>query len=263
MPRSSVPGISAWHQCDLISQACSLAVIDASVDRKPNYIEGQTVLCILSQDCDIVADERKEPFIDLLAGRIIPKMANEYKNSRNPRYLDVEIEGKVIRFSIHDRFSIPKGNLATMEKEILFHLGLKEKDIIRRWVSRRYLRTAFPDAFNERLSRGTITDLLKDPLSADVSIILIDLTNEELAVGQDYRIDVIIGIKDNLSQEKMDQIERSFDAALSPPGIVVNSLRLSTEDDITYRNLRTYNRLEADYRSLPENSEKAIPPAEL
>jgi len=263
MPRVLVPGISAWHQCDLISQVDSLAAINASVDRKPEYIEGATILCILSQDCDIVAEECKEPFIDLLAGRIIQKIANNYKNSRNPRYLDIEIEGKVLRFSIHDRFRIPKGNLSLVKKETSFRIGLKEKDVIRRWVSRRYLRAAFPDAFNERLSHGNIADLLKDPLSDDVSLLLIHVANEELPDGKDYHIDVIIGIKENLAVEKMDIIERSFDAALSPSGIVVDNLRLSTEEDITYKNLRIYKRLEVDFRSLPENPGKAIPLAGL
>lgn len=263
MPRASVPGIGEWHQCDLISQSCGLALIDASVDRKPNNIEGETILCILSQDCDIVADEHKEPFIDLLAGRIIPKIANENKNSKNPRCLDIEINDRALRFSIHDRFSVPKGCLSSVDRETSFRLRKKDKEIIRRWVSRRYVRAAFPDAFNERLSHGTIARLLKDPLSDDISIILVQVPNEELPAGQDYHIDVIIGIQDNLPQVKMDEIERSFDSALSVPGIVVDDLRLSTEDDITYRNLRTYQRLEADFRSLPEDSEKAIPPAGL
>ncbi len=263
MPRSSVPGILSWHQCDLISQTCCLAAIEASVDRKPEYIGGETILCILSQDCDIVADDRKEPFIDLLAGRIINKIANDYTNSRNPRYLDVESEGKALRFSIHDRFSIPKVSLSSVYKEMSFHIGVHDKNIIQRWISRRYIRAAFPDAFNERLSNSGIGKLLKDRISDDVSILLIHVTNEELQDREPYHVDIIIGIKDNLTADIKDRIERSFDAALSSPGIVVDSLRLSTEDDITYKNLRIYKRLEVDFRSLPENPEKAVPPAGL
>lgn len=103
---SSVPRIPEWHQCDLLSPSYSQTLIDASVDRRPKFIEGVTVLCVISQDCDIVADERKEPFVDLLAGRIISNASGDYKNSKNPRCLDVENDSVTIRFSIHDKFRI-------------------------------------------------------------------------------------------------------------------------------------------------------------
>lgn len=47
---------------------------------------------------------------------------------------------------------------------------------------------------------------------------------------------------------------------LSVSGITVVDLRLSTEDDITYRNLRRYRRLDLDFRSLPEEAGVAAPP---
>ena len=261
MPDSSlVPRIPKWRQGDLLSPSCSRALIDACVDRSPEYIENATVLCIISQDCDMVADERKEPFIDLVAGLIISKAAGDYKNSKNPRCLDGETDSVAIRFSIHDKFRIPKEALRSAVREGSPQLGTDIRGTIKRWVSRRYIRAAFPDVFNERLGKGNLAKLLRSALADDVSIILIHTVNDELGADEDYHVRVIIGIKDDISEANAERIEREFDRALSPAGIVVDDLRVSTEDDITYRDLHTFKRLEIDFRSLPEEVNAAVPP---
>lgn len=113
------------------------------------------------------------------------------------------------------------------------------------------------------MNSGLLNKTEKSPIANDVSVILVWTSDEELAEGFDYHAKVILGIKDGLSEERKEEIERAFESALSPPGIVLDDIRLSDEDDITYRNLRTYKRLEKDYRSLPDDGMAAVPTAEV
>ncbi|MEI6386483.1 MAG: hypothetical protein WCQ50_07600 [Spirochaetota bacterium] len=48
---------------------------------------------------------------------------------------------------------------------------------------------------------------------------------------------------------------------LSVTGISLVDLRLATEDEITYRDQRSYRRLDRDYLSLPGDEQVASPPA--
>jgi hypothetical protein len=264
MPEKALAaGESAWRQCDLLPAGYSQSLIEASVDLKPEFHPGKTVLYIISQDCDIVAFKGKEPYVDIVAGERIERAASEYQNTRNPRCLHLLTKIGVISFSIHDKFRIPKGSLAGVIKDEAMQLPPDQRDILKRWVGRRYLRAAFPDAFNKRLTAGTLKELEKTPVADDISVILVWTTDEELPEGTDYHAKLIIGIIDGLSEDRKEEIEKAFETALSPAGIVIDDIRLSDEDDITYRNLRTYKRLEKDYRSLPEAGTAALPPASL
>lgn len=264
MPRETLAEIDhAWRQCDLVPLSACESFVKASVDLKPEFQLGKTALCIISQDCDIVADLGKEPFVDMIAGNPIRKISGEYANTRNPRCLHVESVLGPLSFSIHDRFRAPKSALRGIIREEAYQFNSEQRDILRRWVGRRYLRAAFPDAFNQRLNAGAMGKLEKSALAEDVSAILLSTTDDELAEDSDYHIKVILGIRDGLSEERMDELEIAFVAALSPAGIVVDDIRLSDEDDITYRNLRTYKRLEKDYRSLPDDGKAASQPVAL
>jgi hypothetical protein len=261
--KSLAAGTPAWRQCALLPEGYCQTLIEASVDLKPVFHPGKTVLCIISQDCDIASVECKEPYVDVIAGDRIDRASSEYLNTRNPRCLHLLAETAVISFSIHDKFRIPKEALAGVIQDEAMQLPSDQRDILRRWVGRRYLRAAFPGAFNKRLATGTLKELEKTPVADDVSVILVWTTDDELPEGTDYHAKVIVGIKDGLSEERKDAIEKAFETALSPAGIVIDDIRLSDEDDITYRNLRTYKRLEKDYRSLPEAGNAAVPPASL
>jgi hypothetical protein len=253
----------AWRQCDLLPSGYSQSLIEAGVDLKPEFHPGKTLLCIISQDCDIVAEVNKEPFVDIIAGNLIRKVSGEFINTRNPRCLHMEAAIGPLSFSIHDKFRIPKGALRGIIREEDNQFSFEQRDILKRWVGRRYLRSAFPDTLNHRLNKGTIKDLEKSLLAEDVTVILLSTTDDELPDDSEYHLKVILGIRDGLPEERIDEIEKAFEAALSPAGIVVDDIRLSDEDDITYRNLRTYKRLEKDYRSLPDDGNAALPPAAL
>jgi len=49
-----------WHQGDIVDSGQTNALLDASIDKRPSTTKDR-VLCVVSQDCDIIASTDKEP----------------------------------------------------------------------------------------------------------------------------------------------------------------------------------------------------------
>jgi hypothetical protein len=68
-----------WRQCDRVDPRYGAALVSRSVDLAPRLDALSPSLFVLSQDCDIVASEAKEPFIELIAGQAIAKASGDRK----------------------------------------------------------------------------------------------------------------------------------------------------------------------------------------
>jgi hypothetical protein len=217
---------------------------------------------VVRQDCDIVASEDREPYVELLMASTKATECPDYQKGKNPRWLHLPYDAGVLEFSIHNRFRVAKGDFAEAGRDADIPLDDSSRDHLRRWLGRRYLRSAFPDAFNERLSSAkAFARFEKGELAQKVSVILFHTVEDELADDVPYPLKAIVGISDGLSAEEQDKIERTIMHGLSVTGINLIDLRLATEDEITYRDLRSYRRLDRDYRSLPDHEKVASPPA--
>lgn len=245
-----------WRQCDILPFNEDIA--QNIIDRKPKMEHSEKVVfCLASHDCDIVNDREKEPFIELLKGDKIEERHQENMNLRNPRFLDIQVQDLLLRFCIHDRFRVSKDVFLTVARDDRNQPDESTRNVIRRWLANRYVRSAFPDAFNRRLESRQLEKLLKSDLMKNARQILVRVCNDELVENDEYHISVIVEIEKALPEETADAIERHVGKAFSScKGISVNNLRAAVEDDITLHDLRTYRKLEYDFRSLPE----AMPP---
>lgn len=266
---SDIPGLlrdRGWRQCDRVDPACNASLIARSIDRGPSLEAGAMILFVLSQDCDIVGSEAKEPFLELIAARGIGSVSGDCQLGRNPRILHLEFDSEIIELSIHDRFRVRKGDFTSALRSSAGQLAKEQRDILKRWVGRRYLRVPFPDEFNNRLkgNEKRIAQFDKSPEAKDVSIVLVRLSSdEELPASVPYRLRIVLGVKDGLGPERKETIERHFEAAMTASGVIIDDLALREEDDITLRDLRSYMRWDKDYRSLPEDDARALPPGQI
>lgn len=245
-----------WRQGDILPFHENIA--QNIIDQKPTMEHSEKVMfCLASHDCDIVNDREKEPFIELLQGNKIEKRSPENMNIRNPRILDIQVQDLLLRFCIHDRFRVPKDIFLTITRDENNQPDETTRNIIRRWLANRYVRSAFPDAFNRRLESKQFEKLLKSDWMKHARQILVNVCNDELGENDEYHISVIVEVEEGLPQEIADTIECHVDKAFSScKGISIDNLRIAVEDDITLHDLRTYRKLEYDFRSLPE----AMPP---
>ncbi len=137
--------------------------------------------------------------------------------------------------------------------------------LVLRWFLKRYTRPAFPDSFNGRLElkRKEQERLAKSELSKHVSIVLFDVSTDEYPPDRPYELQIIIGVSVGTTNEMQERMERAFEAAFSVDGIEIHDIAVRDEDDITLRILRSYKRWDQDFRSYPESTDAALPPAEV
>jgi hypothetical protein len=250
--------IKGFHQGAIISDE---ATIDTILKSTGGYVDltlaKPKLLFVLTQDCDILRDAEKEPFIDFLAGDYAAAKNGNLSKGKNPRSLQIEFEGNIVEFHIHDYFRIKKEIVALLD----IHFSASSFDaeaarLIVRWISRRFTRAAFPDAFNARLQG--IERLTKNSLMELVSLIYVDVSDAELPDTVDYTISIIIGVSHGEDSSTLKSIEGFFGKEFNFNGII-SDIRVVDEYDITYEILSTYKRFDWDYRSLPENVGAAAP----
>ena len=251
---------NAWRQGDIIDDNSSVQTL-LKLSGRTQIFHSQLpdFLFILSQNCDIQRIE-DEPFIDLLAGCFDKKDGNFF-HGKNPRRLQIELHEKTISFSVSNILRVTKEEFEKIEPKHSF-MTLDKKDIkqIINWISKRYARAAFPDEFNHRLSKSKqqIDKAQKNPLMDIVSLIFVDITDEELKPDQNYNVTMIIGVWHNLNYEIKSQVETLFYETFNISGIDAD-IYVYDEYDITYEIIFTYKRFDWDFRSLPVTPEISAP----
>jgi hypothetical protein len=256
MAKVNIPDLvrtAGWRQGDIIDDKVA---IRALISSEPDF------LVIITQDCDIVQSLDNEPYIEFLAGKFTSESDGNLYFGKNPRRLQVAIDGKMAEFVIHDHFRVKKEIFAeTDPRKSTAQLSKNDVKLIARWISKRYIRPAFPDEFNARLSksRKQSDTLSKNMLLKHVSLIFIDVDDEELPAGQDYEIQITVGVAHDIGIDSAKKIDGLFNDAFTVPGISIKRIRILDEFDITYGIINTYKRFDWDFRSLPENSNVASP----
>lgn len=258
---------TGWRQGDLLEGECVAPLLSSSIDFLNCGTSCPDVLLLIGQDCDLVSVQiDKEPYAEFLAGRFIASCEASFQYGRNPRTLHLDALSRSIDFSIHDRFRISKQDLCLYgDRNAELSLGTSEKRLVLDWITKRYIRPAFPDAFNNRLNQKKREQdaLAKSELSEKVLLVLLDVSNDEYLSEQPYMLQIIIGVAEGTSREKCDRIERAYESAFTVAGVLVTDIAVSEEIDITLRELRSYKRWDRDYRSYPESPDVELPPAGL
>jgi hypothetical protein len=251
-----------WSQGAVLTASSNTRTLSYCIDRKPDFIESMGRLVVISQDCDILLEETKEPFIDLIAATMKDKEDGIFSRTRNPRVLHIPYAGKALAFTIHDKFRVRKEDFILCAKKDECPLETQNMSVLRRWLSRRYIRPPFPDAFNDRLriAERKLEKYFKDDLAKRITMILFRMDDRELSADAPYGLDIKIGLQDGTADKEKDEIESRLVEALTVPGITVKRILLLSEDYITVRDLRLYKEFNCDYRSLPESPEIGLPP---
>ena len=118
---------------------------------------------------------------------------------RNPRALrlsEVTVRGDAIAldFSVHDRWEIPRELL--MEEAPATRLPGRKRRLMAEWLAKRYIRAAFPTAFDARWrgeSRAWRKLLKRHSYWIQGVYLRLD-TQDEIAVGVPYRCDLLLAM---------------------------------------------------------------------
>jgi hypothetical protein len=225
----------------------------AAVDPEALYI-------LLTQDCDILHhDYDDEPDIELHIARPAAEEDGNLFNAKNPRSLQFTAADRLYEISMHERCRAPRGCLlGHVPREL--NLG---EDLIRtiiRWTANRYLRSAFPDAFNERLeaarrSMRRIEAALKRDGALITGIFLWVDPSDEITPEEQYRIIMRLTAKEEVLEEPATEaaamaltetIGQEFEGI---NGVEIVDYQLISEADFSLADMRTMLRWDYDYLS--------------
>jgi hypothetical protein len=142
------------------------------------------VAIVVSHDCDLVQPPDVEPMVEVIPGCHIPKPDGNYTHCKNPRRLHLPVKNDAgagwIELDVRAKRVVKKHDLSSYQPDASRHLTADGKSVLQRWLAARYRRAAFPDEFNDRLSRTGLAARLAKIMSntgAPIAAVYFDLDN--------------------------------------------------------------------------------------
>ena len=170
-------------------------------------VDNSDLLIVTSHDCDILNPSiEKEPFVEVLCARRAEAVDRMQLSGRNPRLLQLSVidgAGSVTLSCISNRrWVVPRTLL--MQGEPRLTLPDRERRLAAEWLAKRYIRAAFPTAFDRRWRSklGHWQKLLRGWSEWLQGIYLRLSTLAELDDGVPYGCDLIVAVPHRKTTEK-------------------------------------------------------------
>jgi len=234
----------------------------------PTTVDDGDWLIVTSHDCDIVNSSlAKEPVVEVMrAGVLAAKKVDKQQSSgRNPRTMQIAVaDGDhpvVLSLSVHDRWFIPRDVL--LQKSPARHLSDKERRLIAEWLAKRYIRAAFPTAFDVRWrARLKGWQKLLEAHSEWIQGVYLRLsTLDELPDEEPYKCHLLVAVPHAKRSgatwsEKRDELEKAIEMFWNQfkPGIECAGVEPLGTDEITLADIEPYQRFDADWVSFDDDT---------
>jgi len=245
---SGKPSYELLHQGSVLSEHLHGAVLDACIDHHPEYKAGYRMV-VVSQDCDIVAKLKSEPYVELIIAKVFRKPNSSIMHGKSSRLLVVPAGEIFLEMSVHDRFRVKKDVVEwTLDDDCI--LSEDAVNEFKGWLARRYQRGAFPSEFESRVRQkpAELSALMSRDDAKAISGIYLCTSWDELPAEQTYELKVLLSKE--VGSGLSESFEQDFEDILnSCDGIIVEDLDCKLEKDITLGLLREYRRWNQDQYS--------------
>lgn len=236
-------------------------------------------LIVTSHHCDVVNNKlEKEPFVEVLRAEVVKQKApnNAEGGGRSPRVIQLLVEDGINTFvlscKVHERWTLPRENLAA--EAPVRCLDEKNRRLLAEWLAKRYIRAAFPSAFDDRwrFAMDKWRALLKKHSRWVQGVYLRLNTDDELETGVPYRCDLIVAVPVKMKRgaandwpDKKDELERVFSDFWRQfePDIELDVVDVLATDDLTLDDIESYQRFDADWISFADESATTPPAADM
>jgi hypothetical protein len=162
-----------------------------------------TCVVIISHDCDLANDDlNAEPEVEVIIGRVVSAANGNYSWGKAPRtlHLPMQRDGTTVTVELNatSKCLVPKITLAGFEPDSGFALDDKGLAVLRNWLSARYNRAAFPDAFVRRIRNTKVDETLARQLKPHgtlISFVYFDLDGgqvRERPDGEPYELSIVL-----------------------------------------------------------------------
>jgi hypothetical protein len=248
--------------------------LDTATANELNLVSGidpaKTCVVIISHDCDIANDRLDlEPRVEAIIGRTLDKSEGSNLHGKSSRTLHLEFTkcGQQIFIELNAacKIEIDKRRLAIFQPDVDFSISSDNLSTLRTWLSARYRRAAFPDAFNERFASTGLKDKFEklgkkygDLISA-IGFKIDGGDNVERATGDAYKLITLFVYKSvgdiEKDMDRADQMVEELEAfvaskSIENEGIVLVGTIAQSEEQVTIATYRTFSLLDFDYLSM-------------
>lgn len=246
-----------WRQGSLLPAASIRDGVHAPAPLTPS---DEGLFMIVSQDCDLIHEDfDTEPFAELLLWEPATKPRPDWHHGKNPRHLQIRArraaEDLWIETHAWARATIDRRRLATFSPDPEWVVDGRDVRLVAAWLGKRYLRPAFPDAFNERLTpaRSKLANTLKD-FGGPIEKIFIHVDpDDELPPDRPYRLVVwlVMSADDYADEDQRSLAEKAvlpMERQLSAlPGIDVTDCQLRSAEQVTLDDASYLQHWDFDY----------------
>ena len=227
-------------------------------------------LVVTSHDCDVLnASIEKEPVVEVLRARVPDddrgsgRLLSSGRNPRALRLSRVPVQGRDIPLDlvVHDRWAIPRELL--VEESPADFLADADRRLVAEWLAKRYIRAAFPTAFDYRW-RGKSKawrKLLKRYSPWIQGVYLRLHTPRELPKDRPYRCHLLLAVPENAVEpgewlDTREALEGAFTKFWDQfqPAIQCVGVEALTTDRITLADIERYQRFDADWVSFEDDT---------
>lgn len=237
---------------------------------------------LISHDCDI--PNQTEPDLEFIVGTVVDTEKPEYLSAQNPRTLHLRLidEGGQPRYLelTHSRKKfVAKGEFDSEPTEPDSNLRLEpdDKRVLKQWLSARYGRPSFPDAFQERLI-PKVREKMKRAAKQHAEHLIglfFDLDEdrqEELDDGEPYflKISVVYRAESGpdareAAEATASRLQEIFNAHFEPPeratDIALAACTAVADTHMTLADIRRVDQWSLEYISLREGENGDFIPA--
>jgi hypothetical protein len=229
-----------------------------------------TCVVVISHDCDLAnADLLAEPDVEIIIGRVVSKASGNYSWGKAPRriHLPMQREGAMVTVELDAtrKHLVPKSRLAGFEPDGVFALDGVGLAVLRSWLSARYNRAAFPDAFNLRMRKTKVDEKLEKELKSHgelISFVYFDLDGGQILERPDdepYELSIVLvyppGEDAEASTDAADDlaaaVKEACEARLPDKSqIIINSCIAISEDDLPVSRARVLSQWRLEHMTL-------------
>ncbi len=228
---------------------------------------------VVSQSCDLVHHcYASEPVVEAyLCAPLAPDAQpnGNYTAGKNPRELHVPFVSngteRWCRIHSNGRVLLPRHVLAGVDPDPSFVVPDPSVRVLQRWIINRVVRTAFPDAFNERTrrARGKLEDRLKKA-GTHLLGLYVSLTSwDELGDDEVYEIDFVGLVAEGLAEGERQALVKALGEIAAAyeisDGVSVLDYRVQDEEEASMSLQRTHRLFPLDYLSLKDSPGGELP----
>jgi hypothetical protein len=212
-PREELRGQVRLKQGDIIEIASAL--LPSTPLPKLEKSRQETLVIVVSHDCDIYASAQTEPFIEVIPIELIEKLDPRMTHTKNPRTLCLEAHirsgntSRPIKMDAPSKASILKASIWDRNFSSPLFLDAEYLGELVDWLSARYRRAALPSEFDRRFKtvREAFWKLVQNYNHDMLAILFIfdeGQEKKECAKGEPYTISITIVFQKGKTESDFD-----------------------------------------------------------